>query len=109
VKFRSWDETREIELMPCPFCGGEPEAKHIGNEHPLYNKKRAIEVRCTKCRCQRTDGAIHQNFAWLEDVAQRNWNQRPANQSLNADVVSGVSKSEKLAREAQILFGYKVP
>lgn len=71
--YKKWDGT-EGELFECPFCGGEPNVKHIGNE---YVKKRRLEIVCTKCRCRRIDGAITHGFGWLEDVASKNWNQRP--------------------------------
>lgn len=74
MKFTSWDNTREIELSPCPFCGGEPVVKHIGND---YVKKRSIKVRCSKCRVERTDAALRHGFEWLENIAAENWNQRP--------------------------------
>lgn len=73
MKIKSYDETKEIEFLPCPFCGGEPKVRHIGNDH---TKKRVVEVVCPKCRIKRRDGALIQGFAWLEDIAAKNWNQR---------------------------------
>ena len=73
MKFKSWDLTREIELMDCPFCGGEPAVAHIGNEH---TKSRKIEIKCKKCRCKKVNAAIHHEFSWLEAVAANDWNQR---------------------------------
>jgi len=72
MKLKSWDETREIEFFPCPFCGGEPVVHHIGND---YRNKKAIEVKCTKCRVTRKDATLRFDFSWLEGVAQKNWNQ----------------------------------
>lgn len=69
-----WKNNKIIRLKPCPFCGGEPDLQHIGNEHL---KKRAIKIKCKQCRCQRTDAAIYHGFNWLEEVAAKNWNQRP--------------------------------
>ena len=73
MKFKTWDNTKEIELLNCPFCGTAPIVKHIGNEH---TKKRTIEISCPKCRVKKIDGAIAYGFGWLEDVAVKNWNQR---------------------------------
>ena len=62
-----------IDLLPCPFCGGQPDVKHIGNDH---SKKRFIEVKCPDCRIQRRDGAIRYGFDWLENIVAEHWNQR---------------------------------
>jgi Restriction alleviation protein Lar len=74
--FKQHDRERaiELDLMPCPFCGGEPAMREIGND---YTKKRAIEVYCLSCRVMRRDGAISHGFDWLRTVAKENWNQRP--------------------------------
>ena len=61
------------EILPCPFCGGMPSIKYIGNE---YTKKRAIEVKCHKCQVKRIDAALAHGFDWLEEIAIKNWNQR---------------------------------
>ncbi len=61
------------KLLSCPFCGSTPVVKHIGNN---YTKRRAIEIKCPKCRIKRTDGAIQFGFDWLERTAAENWNKR---------------------------------
>jgi Lar family restriction alleviation protein len=65
------------KLLPCPFCGTHPIIKRRGNN---FTKKRSITIKCPSCRIERTDAAIHQNMEWLEDVALKNWNQRPVTQ-----------------------------
>jgi len=74
MKYTSWNGGKEIEMLDCPFCGGEPKVKHIGNDR---TKRRAIEVSCEGCRCKRTDAAIYHGFDWIEEIAAKNWNQRP--------------------------------
>lgn len=69
--FKSYDDKREYKLNRCPFCGGEPNVSFIGNE---FGKKRKIVIKCKKCRCQRTDATLKNNFEWLEDIAVNNWN-----------------------------------
>jgi hypothetical protein len=63
-----------LGLMPCPFCGGEPEMLRKGNDH---TKKRSITIRCPDCRVERTDAALIHSMAWLEELSTRNWNVRP--------------------------------
>lgn len=75
---KSWCGTKEIKLIDCPFCGSKPRMIHIGNDH---TKKRKIEVKCPSCRIKRVDAAISHSFEWLEDIAAKNWNQRPTNES----------------------------
>ncbi len=78
MKFKTWCGTKEIELDTCPFCGSEPTVTHIGNDH---TKKRKIEVKCPKCRIKRVDAALHHGFAFIEEAAAKNWNQRPLKSS----------------------------
>lgn len=74
--FEAWDHTTK-ELYECPFCGGEPEVRHNGND---YLRKKEIVIKCRKCRATRTDAALRHGFDWLEDVAVKAWNQRPQTQ-----------------------------
>lgn len=65
---------QELErLLPCPFCGGEPEMLRKGNNH---RPKRSITIRCKGCRVERTDAAIRHGMDWLEHIATEHWNQR---------------------------------
>ncbi len=78
--FKAYDTDEKIGLSPCPFCGGEPKAIHKGNN---FGKKRSVTIKCTRCRCQRTDAALRHDFAWVEKAAVKNWNQRPNGKTTN--------------------------
>jgi hypothetical protein len=62
-----------MKLLPCPFCGCQPELKYIGNDRL---KKRSITIKCPNCRIERTDSALRFGFEWLEGVVEKNWNTR---------------------------------
>jgi len=64
-----------MQLKPCPFCGfDKPKVRHIGNNH---TKKRSLEISCPKCRIKRTNAALRYGFDWLEEISEKQWNQRP--------------------------------
>ena len=73
MKFKSMYRDVELELLDCPFCGGEPKIKHVGNEH---TKKIKIEIKCSKCRATKTNAALSRSFDWLEDISADDWNTR---------------------------------
>ena len=60
-------------LKPCPFCGGEANLHHVGND---FTKNRKVVIKCLKCRITRTDAALTHGFDWLDNVAIAKWNQR---------------------------------
>ena len=72
-------DSSTMDLLPCPFCGTDPDVRFIGNAH---TKSRRIKVRCSGCRIERTDAAIRYGFEWLRTVAEKNWNQRPENKEV---------------------------
>lgn len=80
------------ELKPCPFCGGEAELKHQGNN---YTKKRAVYIECKTFGCfglQRV-GVIRNTMEWAEDQVIKKWNTRP---DLKAELVEAIiSMKEK--------------
>ena len=61
------------KLIPCPFCGGEPEIRCKGNN---YTKSRSITIKCKNCRSKRTDATVRHSMEWIERVAIERWNQR---------------------------------
>jgi len=64
-----------MELLPCPFCGGEAEVYRVGNAH---TKKRSVVVDCktSGCTIKMTVGVIHQSLDWAEGKAIEKWNTR---------------------------------
>lgn len=62
-----------IELKPCPFCGGAAKKVLIGND---YTKTRKVEIKCTVCPTTQRIAAIRQNHSWLENSAVERWNER---------------------------------
>lgn len=67
----------EEKLMPCPFCGGEPEFRSCGHE-PF--------VKCGSCGC-RTDW--HDNQQGAADA----WNTRPAREEVSGEEVERVARA----------------
>jgi len=61
------------ELLPCPFCGGEPEIIFIGNNQ---TKSRSVKIKCPDCRIERTDAGIRFNHQRIAEIAVKNWNRR---------------------------------
>lgn len=66
-------ENGGLELLPCPFCGGDPEIRRQGNDH---TKSRRVVIRCPSCRVERADAAIRHGMDWLEGIAVEHWNTR---------------------------------
>jgi len=60
-------------MLSCPFCGGEPKKKFIGNSH---TKTRKIEVACTKCFTKQVTGTVRFGFDKCEEWANEKWNSR---------------------------------
>lgn len=65
--------TNKTELMPCPFCKGEPILEEIGNDH---TKKRSVTIKCKSCRVKLTNAALKHPMQWLIDVSISQWNTR---------------------------------
>lgn len=65
------------ELLPCPFCGGEPELKFFGND---YTKSRKATIKCKKCRAEITNAALKHDSKWCAMVSIEDWNKREYSQ-----------------------------
>ncbi len=67
-----------MELKPCPFCGGKPEVRCIGN---LHCKKIAVHISCStfgctiemRCAGLVKNGGTHEQ---CEKWATEKWNHR---------------------------------
>ena len=64
---------KKYEVLPCPFCGGEPKALTSGNE---FTKKMSAEIVCKKCNVKMIVGAIHNSMEWCIGKVVENWNER---------------------------------
>jgi len=62
IKASNAAKVAEIKLLPCPFCGGEPEILELGDDDSYY-------VHCTDCEVQ-------QIANYRPHVAARRWNER---------------------------------
>ena len=65
------------ELLPCPFCGGEPKFHTIGND---YTKTRKAVIKCKNCMVKRTTAAITHDLEWCSRRAIEAWNKRWQNE-----------------------------
>jgi Lar family restriction alleviation protein len=67
----------EIELMPCPFCGGKAEITLTGNTITGYSK---AEVRCHSCGMGRTYRKIKgMSSGTIRSQVAEKWNRRVNN------------------------------
>lgn len=60
------------KLLPCPFCGKDPEIKHQGNYH---TKSRKFHIICKGC-IKMVVGAITQDNTWCAMSIAKQWNTR---------------------------------
>ena len=75
MKVKRYGSDNEIELLPCPFCGSDPQVVYTGND---LRESRAVTIQCSNsgCRISRTDRTLRKTFSWLEDIAVNGWNMR---------------------------------
>lgn len=62
------DNTKEVQLKPCPFCGGEAEIKQEG--------RNGLLLRCSKCYVGFKQKVIRLSLDWLRETLIGNWNSR---------------------------------
>jgi Lar family restriction alleviation protein len=75
------NESAEMDLKPCPFCGGSAEVVQIGNE---ATPKRGFEVRCLTwgCATKKRAMVIRQPIEMAREFAVAAWNRRAASAEL---------------------------
>ncbi len=80
-------EQEQVELKPCPFCGGEAKIKRIGNEHC---KKMQVRIECKTLgcmafqQCSTLTKLLAQSFEWLTEKATIIWNTRVPHDALKS-------------------------
>lgn len=73
--------TAELDLLPCPFCGGQPrlETRDVEPQgDPWYGGKIETFVLC-ECGACLFDGYFHEGFYDAETRAVEAWNKRKSN------------------------------
>ncbi len=78
------DSKIEVDVAPCPFCGGQPCITHIGNS---YTNSQSILFSCPSCRIQRKNSAISMSIECCINKSVEQWNMRktPNKNPLNLD------------------------
>ncbi len=85
------DDVKELQLLPCPFCGGQPELCELGEDEP--DNAGGWVVQCVGCQAS---SRVH--FSVKEDARPHvisAWNARTA-----ADKAAEVERLREALREA---------
>lgn len=73
-----------LELLPCPFCGGEAERFTIGDDEP--NNAGGDVITCTKCQA-----SSHVEFGRKENLVDR-WNTRHREQEIREQPLDTIQR-----------------
>lgn len=60
--------SQDAVMLPCPFCGGEPEIKQTGR-----NK---LKLKCKRCVIGIEQKTLRYGLDWLEKRMIEDWNKR---------------------------------
>jgi len=72
--FDGWKDI-DIDLKPCPFCGGDPYIHQQGNLG--HSKKVKIHAGCKPCRFEMTNASLGSvSFQFLVNATIKQWNNR---------------------------------
>ena len=82
-------QEQEIKMLPCPFCGGEPEIEQTG--------KNQLKLKCKSCLIGITQKTLRFSLDWLKEKMIESWNERT--QSLPQEVVEQLYKWVKASDE----------
>jgi hypothetical protein len=70
LKHKDMTNETNVELLPCPFCGGEAELKQKGQNE--------ITIKCKSCLVSRTQQVLQRSIEWLRRGMIEDWNTRAA-------------------------------
>lgn len=97
-------DNRTTELLPCPFCGGEPEIRERKVHHTDWfgkDYRLMYRVRCTKCGAAiggYSPVLFHRDSNGIEHGAGVDWNTRTPEQAIAATLGSGEPSYDELIR-----------
>jgi len=60
-----------MDLLPCPFCNGEPIIE--------YWCRNGIKIKCKSCCVQFRQKVLTKTVDWLKEVMVEDWNRRVRN------------------------------